>query len=38
MGDLKFNLTNTVKQLNDEKGKVSDLSAELRAAEAIAER
>ena len=31
MGDLKFNL-------NSEKGKVSDLSAELRAAEAIAER
>ena len=38
MGDLNVNLTNTVKQLNDEKGKVSDLSAELRAAEAIAER
>ena len=37
IGDLNVNLTNA-KQLNDEKSKVSDLSAELRAAEAIAER
>ena len=35
---ISIDLNNTVKQLNDEKGKVGDLSAELRAAEAIAEQ